>query len=304
MANGGALIVGGAGYFGARLAEALAAESPVTVTYRSVGPSRAAWLERAAVDAVPFDSAAGGALGVEGPFDVVVNLAMPSAGEAKRDPEAACVRALTTIGTVLELLSDGRAKRLVHFSTFHVYGPSHAPNYDETLEPAPIHPYGETHVAVEQAIAEHPAASRAAVVRPTNLVGAPAHAELGDQAGLIFLDLCRQAAAGGMVLQNDGLSYRDMLPFADAIAVVRLLMTASLGSTRTFNLASGNTMRLNALAETIAAVAPEPVTIRYGDGTDALRAPFSVTIDRLKALGFVPSCDLTAEARRCLAFFR
>jgi UDP-glucose 4-epimerase len=63
------------------------------------------------------------------------------------------------------------------------------------------------------------------------------------------------------------------------------------------------TLRLDAIAETIALAAPREVDIVYGDGTDAFRAPFTVATDRLASLGWHPSGDIAVEAQRCVAIF-
>lgn len=305
MARPATLIVGGAGYFGARLAEALAPSQDVTVTYRSMSPVRQVWLDAAPVSAFAYDSARDTGLATDRSFDLVVNLAMPGAREAQADPEAAMDRALATAGACAALLTEGRAKRLVHFSTFHVYGGAGAPDYPEDTLPTPSHPYGATHLAVERALAGSAAAEQIAMVRPTNLVGAPAHRELGDQAGLIFLDLCRQAAeTGRMVLRNDGLSYRDVLAFPDAVDAVRLLAEVPALPYSIFNLAAGTAVTLQSIAEGIAEGLHDPVEIAYGDGTDPYRSEFHVDISRLTALGWTPTHDFRAEAARAVAAFR
>ena len=302
MADAGVLLTGGAGYFGARLAEALVAERPVTVTWRSRPPARAAWLDAGPMAGVGYDSARDDALPVEGRVGAVVNLAMPSAREAAADPEAAKARALKTIDATLALLNEGRADRVVHFSTFHVYGGTGAPDFAEDTAPRPVHPYGEAHALVEERIAAHPCANRVTVLRPTNMVGAPAHSDLGDQAGLLFLDLCRQAVAGRMELRNDGRSYRDILAFPDAIAAVRLALdTPSMGG-QVMNLAAGRAIRLDALAQAIAKAAS--ADLAFGNATDVFREPFHVSIDRLRAAGWAPINELGPEIARTLAFFR
>lgn len=303
MAEGRLLLVGGSGYFGARLAEALAAEWDVAVTVRSDTPARATWLAERGIAAYRYDSSVDAALPGDD-FDAIVNLAMPGARAAGQDADGAMAQGLTTAEACLTALSEGRAERLVHFSTFHVYGGKVGTSYCEDMIPAPYHPYGQAHRAVEERLLASAAADRIAILRPTNMVGAPAHQDLGEQAGLIFLDLCRQVAeSGAMELRNDGQSYRDILPFGDAITAVELLLRADKGWANLFNLGAGHSITMQVLAESIAAAAPQPVPIAYGDGTDAFREPFSVDISRLAALGWTPSASIGDEARRTIAAF-
>lgn len=291
------LLVGGAGYFGARLAEAL--EGEVVVTQRSAAQEREAWAREHGIEMVNYDSTAGG-LNVAGEFDAIVHLASPGAAEAARDPEAAMQRAQRAAEDCLSLLKAGRAGRLLHFSTFHVYGAGGRERFMESDAPAPIHPYGHSHAECEKLVLAH---ENTLVLRPSNMVGAPAHAALGDQAKLMFLDLCRQAAAGAIRMHNDGLSYRDFIPFEDAFSAVQVLLNAPLNGERIFNLACGQSLRLDDVARMIQREA-HIESLEFGNGTDAFRAAFEVDVSRLKALGWLPRSSLEQETCRILSYFR
>ncbi|MBK8742591.1 MAG: NAD(P)-dependent oxidoreductase [Betaproteobacteria bacterium] len=116
------LIVGGAGYFGARLAEELSIDHSVTITQRSRSAERDAWVSRRGLRSVAFDSARSDTIIVDGQFDAIVNLAMSSAAQAAGDLAAVRGDALEAVDACMRLLDEGRARRLLHFSTFHVYG--------------------------------------------------------------------------------------------------------------------------------------------------------------------------------------
>lgn len=301
MAEPRYLILGGAGYFGARLAQSLRAGSAVTVTARRASVARSEWARKTGIKLVAYDSSDAIGFSFEGEWDAIINLAMPGAAEAGADAEAARQRGLVTAQHCLRCLHEGRAGRLVHFSTFHVYGAGGPETYVEGDLPAPTHPYGQAHLACEQLLADE---SRAFVVRPSNMIGCPAHADLGDQAKLLFLDLCRQAVSGEMRLGNDGLSYRDFLPFEDAIQAVRLLLKPAPSDKRLFNLAQGTATRLDEAARLIQAAAlPQSVRMSFGNGSDAFRSPFCVNTMPLQKLGWKPQCSLEAEARDTICFF-
>jgi nucleoside-diphosphate-sugar epimerase len=299
MAERRCLIVGGSGYIGARLAEALSEQCTVVVTRRGASPARDAWAKRAGIEVVGFDSARDAAISVSGDFDAVINLAMPGAAEAGRDADAS-TKAAASAGAVLQLLQSGRSGRLIHFSSFHVYGGAGRQHYSEDDVPAPAHPYGHIHLECERRMLAQPGTL---VVRPSNMVAAPAHADLGDQSKLLFLDLCRQAAAGAVRLHNDGMSHRDFLPFDDVLAAVRLLLTAPLDGVRLFNIARGQSQRLDEVARLIQAAAPAPIDLAFGDGQDAFRLPFTISIERMAARGWRPSASLASETRRIIDFF-
>ncbi len=299
MAERSCLIVGGCGYIGSRLAEALAAEYAVTVTRRQRSPLRDAWIARSGVTVMDFDSGRDPPLNPQGDFDAVIHLAMPGAAEAARDPDAAR-KASISVGGSLQLLQNGRAGRLLHFSSFHVYGGAGRARFDESDPAAPVHPYGAIHWDCERLLSTHPAVT---IIRPSNIVACPAHADLGDQSRLLFLDICRQAAGGAIALNNDGLSFRDFVAFDDLLSAVRLLLDREPDGHRLFNVAQGAARRLDEIAGMVGSAAEPAVPVQLGDGRDAFRAPFEISIERLAALGWRPAAGLVDETRRIIRFF-
>lgn len=277
------------------------------VTQRSQSSERTTWLKRAGVLAVGFDSAVQAELPVKGTFDALINLAMPGATEAAREPETSRTRALATANACLRLIKGGRAGRLIQFSTFHVYGDVARARYCERDPAAPVHPYGRIHAECERLLLDETAGVPACVVRPANLVGRPAHGDLRDQAKLLFLDLCRQASTGALKLHNDGLSYRVFLPFADAIDAVRMLLHAPLEGERLFNLAAGEAQRLDEVARLVQTAATRVTgrapALEFGAGRDSFRQAFAVDITRLQALGWQPHGSLAEEAEQVARFF-
>lgn len=305
MARPRALIIGGAGYFGARLAEDLATTHDVVVTYRSLPPLRHRWLEDRGLKSFHYDASTTHSLEIEDPIDLLVNLAMPGAREAARNKDGALALARRTAELCASLVLSGQVCRQIHLSTFHVYGGSESRAYAEAGPVKPLNPYGLIHCEVEKLLQASAGAHSIYILRATNLIGAPAHLDLGDQSRLVFLDLCRQAAQHGrLVLGNDGASYRDMLPFADAIDAVRRLAHDVATPYRLFNLAAGQAMNLRSLAETIAGGVPGEVEVSYGIATDAYRNRFEVDVSRLRGLGWKPELDLYKEVTATLDKFR
>ncbi len=313
MAERAFLVIGGAGYIGARLAERLAQYGSVTVTGRRRSPERDRWLAagggrlRWATYVADADQLPNGT-----PYEAVFNLATPGAAEAAAQPEVAREQALATVEAALGLLTTGKARRLIHFSTFHVYGtPSpEAPRlwYGEDDPPTPTHPYGSIHAACEARLTE-PGVPGVVIVRPTNLVGRPAHGDLGPQWRLIVLDLCRQTVEQrALTLVTDGLAYRDFLPMTSALDAVERLLTAPQPPLRC-QLAQGRAMALLDLARRIQHIAQQQfgwtVRLTTGDRTDAFRHPFEVETSRLQALGWqpLPETALDAEIAATLDHF-
>lgn len=309
------LIVGGLGYFGARLASALGVESDVTVTSRSLSADRRRWLEKneGSIKSVHFDSAAQQNLPVDGKFDCIVNLALPGAAEVSRDRDSSREQALRTVRACLSLLKSGGATRLIHFSTFHVYGAHRQALFSEEDVTRPTHPYGELHQQCEQLLTAESDGQPVFIVRPTNIVGAPAHGDLGPQGALVFLDLCRQAMQERQLsLRSNGRAYRDFVTMSDAINSVTLLLSlarhAAAPGAFVMNLASGTALPLDELARKIQAEAEgltgESIAVNFGVNLDSLSEPFQVTNERLHALGWQPLNGMGDEIRQTLEFFR
>jgi len=305
------LIVGGLGLVGAQLARQFGSTAEAWVTYRSLSPEREQWLkqQQGRVVGVPYDSARDESIKVTGDFAAIINVALPGAAESGRDPAGSQTAALRTAEACLQLLETGRAQRLIHFSSFHVYGPQSRPIYHESDAVNPQHPYGRNHQACEQRLLERGAGRRIFILRPTNIVGAPAHGDLREQARLLVLDLCQQAVKTGCLnLHNDGKSYRDFLPLTDALSAVRLLLTLEDHNLPVIlNMAGSKAWSIAALAQEIRAAtemilgAAPPIT--WGTGHDAFREPFTVSTARLRGMGWQPQGGLRSEIGAALQFF-
>jgi nucleoside-diphosphate-sugar epimerase len=301
MADCRYLISGGVGYFGARLAEHLSASGDVVVTSRKLSPERERWLAAHPHIAHAYEPPA------TGEFKCFVNLATVGSGEAASDPEAAQSAMQAHVETCLEFVRSGRAKQLIHVSTFHVFGSKPKAVYREGEAPNPTHPYGIAHALGERILAENGAGLPVAVVRPTNIVGAPAHMDIGPQWGLIFLDLCKQTVENRTIrLTTDGRAYRDFVTMPDALAAISMLIETEVTDPTPMNLGLGYSMRLDELAERIRSVAADVlgdnITVARGSRVDPFLDPFTVETGRLAALGWHPSLDaLDDEIRRTVA---
>jgi nucleoside-diphosphate-sugar epimerase len=303
------LIVGGAGYLGSRLAAELTEFDEVVVTYRTDVPERSAWLAtQPRLRAVKFNSKRSCTLPVTGEFGAVINLGLPGAAEAALDPIGSRDAALHATAACRDLVFQGRAQRVIHVSTIHVFGGTWRPRYAESDRASATHAYGENHAACEQLLAMS-APKDTAVLRLTNVIGTPVHRQLGQQSHLVFLDLCRQAATEDtLTLKNDGQSYRDFVPFGDFTAAVRVALALTNVGAKPMHVASGNPLRLDRLAELIRARASTVLqrnpSITYGDGTDNFREPFVVETTTLQSHGWRPSAALESEIDATLRWFR
>lgn len=305
------LLLGGLGFLGSRLAANLSRRGGVTVTTRCLNATRGQWLSQYGdrIDVAIFDSARHALPSVQGGYDWIVNLATPSARQASTSPDAA-EWARRSVSAALELLKRSEQCRLIHVSSFHVYGAQPGKSlYREDDSLLPTTSYGTIHLRSEETILADPATGgRTVILRPTNVVGSPAHRDLGDQQSLIFLDLCRQAATDGTLgLRTDGLGQRDFIAMGDFLSAVETVCSCFDRVASPLNVSNGSSMSLLALAQAIQAVAGRrsgtPVPLHVGSATDPLSRPFQVENRRLRELGWSPSCDLESEIDETLRFF-
>lgn len=173
----------------------------------------------------------------------------------------------------------------------------------------PVHPYGISHkVAEDYILAEHGKTRiTAAVLRLSNALGAPAD-PLINRWTLVANDLCRQVAASRkMVLKSSGLPLRDFIPMAEVARAVEFLLgvdAARLGD-GIFNLGVGHSSSIRALADLIAARAEAvlgfvPVIERPDPAPGEVADPLDFRVDRLAAIGFAASHDLSHEIDQTL----
>lgn len=305
MPKSNILIIGGLGYLGSRLTRELSQTHNVSISTRSLSPIRKRWLESLPNKVSLFDL---NALSFS-KFDAVLHLAVPSAAECAKDVEAAKESVLLNLQRCEQAMRAGHIGKLIHFSTFHVYGGTPRPVYRESDSIAPSHAYGEVHAFAEKFLETLSAKHPVFIVRLTNAIGSPEHSDLGSQAGLFFLDCLKQAASSGTIrLKNDGNARRDFVPMSDVSRAVRLFLSSDGRHGDTVNLSSGVAISLNdflsGIAREIHAVQGENPKIEWGSAKDPFDIAFEVNHDRLVGWGWSPVGNVYEEVAQSYQFFR
>ncbi len=224
-----ALITGGYGYLGGRIAVELA-DHPEWIVRLGSRKAQAApsWLPQA--ETVAMDVREAGSLSVAmADVQAVVHLAAMNENECVADPCRAVL--VNTLGTlnVLQAAIDAGVKHFIYFSTAHVYGAPLVGDISEQTLPRPIHPYAITHHAAEDfVLAAHDQKKiTGIVVRLSNGFGAPTHPDV-DRWTLLVNDLCRQAVqTRKLVLRSSGLQQRDFITLTDVGRAVSHLIGLS-----------------------------------------------------------------------------
>jgi UDP-glucose 4-epimerase len=278
------LVTGAAGYVGGRLTAALEADG------FEVLPLEADVRDAAAVEAC-FERAPA--------LEAVIHLAAADAAFCNEHLDQAFAINSAGARRVLDAAARHGVRRFVLMSTFHVYG-AEAGIVAESMPPRPRSVYAITKLAAEMLCrAACPANGVSlAIVRLSNVVGAPRSSAIG-QWHLLTLDLCRQAhASGAITLRSSGEQWRDLVSFEDLHQAVRLLVEAPAEALAdpVFNLGSGVSVRVRDLArlvqEAFAQAYSRAIPIVAPGGGEAGGEGLALAIDRLRGLGFRPTTDL------------
>ncbi len=219
--------------------------------------------------------------------------------------------AVNCVGTksLLDIAAAAQVRRVVFFSTFHVYGDARG-DLLETSPTNPTHPYAMSKQLGEQLcrVAAIRAGFSLAIVRLSNAIGAPADPSI-NRWSLLCLELCRQAHEHGRLkLRTPGWQQRDFLGVGDVGQALCILLDAADESlvNPVFNLGSGRSMTVRALArcvqEQYAALYSRTIEIEIPRGEDPGEMEVRFSVDRLRALGYLPAPDLNEEIRDTLRF--
>jgi UDP-glucose 4-epimerase len=230
--------------------------------------------------------------------DAVLHLAALNEVESERHPQQAL--RVNTLGT-WNLLEESRragVSTFLYFSTFHVYGPGHTV-IDENSVTRPVSHYAATHRMAELFVGLPSGQQRGIILRLSNGYGAPVHPAV-NRWTLVVNDLCRQAVVEGrLVLKTPGTQARDFLAFPDLLAATRLLFSSTVEA-GVYNVGGEHSVSIRTVAERVQAVWEEISGAQVpleGPAASAGDRPVPVrfSIERLKALGYRPAGDPSAQ---------
>jgi GDP-4-dehydro-6-deoxy-D-mannose reductase len=299
------LLIGGRGFVGTHLSQAASAAGLHVVAASRQGGAEAPpcdLLDPAAVEECVSAVAP----------DLIVNAAGdPSVARSWEHPEEA--HAINAGGVRNLLAAAARlapAAHLVCLSSAAVYGQpgTESMPLGEDAPPAPVSPYGEAKLAMEELCREAEAAGelRIAVVRAFNLIG-PGQPPF-NAASSLARQIAEAELAGAEIVEltlGNPEAARDLVDVRDAARV--LVQLASDGIAGTFNLCSG---RAHTVADQAAALASmTPLEVRTRTDPDLARPSDPMLLlgnpGRLReATGFVPQIPLERSLIDLLEWWR
>ncbi|WP_443640351.1 SDR family oxidoreductase [Candidatus Njordibacter sp. Uisw_039] len=305
------LVTGGMGFVGGRVAQSLAACSNVTLTLGSrTSQANPYWLASTQVVAMDWRSPQSLTLACDG-IDTLVHLAGMNDSDCLRDPLAALEANAVNTVRLMQAAKVVGVKRVIYFSTAHVYGPSLIGQINESTLPKGLHPYATSHRAAEDAVLAAANENMDSIVlRLSNGFGVPAHSAVNAWA-LLMNDLCRQAVTlRSMTLRSSGLQQRDFITLHDVVRVLdhmRHLPRARLGD-GIFNVGMGQSMRVIEMVQLIQMRCTQvlgftPKIIRLEPTVGEKSVKLDYCIDKLLNTGFTlngnPDDEIDAILRMC-----
>lgn len=298
------LVTGGAGFIGSHIAEHFHNRAEVRVFdnlcsgfKRNLAGFKHEFIEASILDREAVRRAMGG-------VDFVFHLAaMVSVPESMQKP-IEC-NAINTTGTLVVLEEAARAKvrKLIFSSSAAIYGDNPVTPKVETMLPEPKSPYAITKLDGEFYCGMFAREGRVATtcLRYFNVFG-PRQNPKSQYAAAVPVFIDRAIKHQPITIFGDGEQTRDFIYVKDIVTANVFFATRS-DATGVFNLASGQCITINDLAETVCHLTGSRSKIKYtpdrlGDVKHSL-----ASIEKLRAAGFAPEGNLRKDLSATIEYF-
>ena len=292
------LITGGAGFIGSHLARRLASKGEVVVL-DDLSSGRTSNLEDVTCQFIQGSILEAKKLSeaLQGVTHVFHLAAMVSVPESVQKPDLC--RKINVEGTrrVLDSASQAGAKRVVLASSCAVYGNEPTLPKTENLPPSPLSPYASSKLEGEKLFAS--ASLPAIALRFFNVYG-PRQDPQGPYAAAVPKFIEAATTGSPLTIHGDGLQTRDFIYVEDvASALIHVATESSCHGI--YNVASGHSVSILDLARTILRVTASKSPVLHAPARSADVRHSSASIDRLRATGWKPECDLHEGLKRTLS---
>jgi UDP-glucose 4-epimerase len=302
------LVTGGAGFIGSNLVRALLArgdEVRVLDNFSTGNRDNLAGLERD-VELVEGDLRSYERVhaAVRGAEVVFHQGALPSVPRSVQDPLT--TTAVNVEGTLNVLLAarDEAVRRVVNASSSSVYGNSGELPRAETQLPDPISPYAVAKLAAERFCTSFSRVYSMEVVslRYFNVFG-PRQDPLSQYAAVVPRFIRAVHERRPVTVYGDGEQSRDFTYIDNVVAANLLAADAERVQGEIVNVATGASVTVNELADTIGRLLSAPVDRTYEPEREAdVRASWADLSEAHRLLGYEPHVDLEEGLQRTIDF--
>ncbi len=309
------LITGGLGYIGGRLAQYLEKANGINIKLLARRNSHIPeWARDTTIVSGDVKDIPSLETACEN-VDTVIHLAAVNEIDSMKNPlEALRVNGEGTLNLINAAIAS-EVKRMIYFSTFHVYGLNASGNITEKTLPLPVHPYAITHHVSEDFIrmAAHRKELDGLILRLSNGFGYPSHPQV-KRWSLVVNNLCLQAVLNNkIVLKTSGKQYRDFITLTDVsrcVEHITSLDSSKLGKEDCiYNLGGEFSVTVLDIAklikercEEIMELSPEILIGKDDLSSTVLERPVKYNIDKLKRTGFRLISNVNEEIDKTLMF--
>jgi UDP-glucose 4-epimerase len=252
--SGKVLITGGLGFVGSRIATNLAQEGFSVILGSRKLTCSPYWLPQAELTQIKWEDINSLEMSCKD-VDVIIHAAGMNAQECFEDPVSALkFNGLATARLVAAAMRAG-VRRIIYFSTAHVYANELFGTINEKTCPLNLHPYATSHLAGENAVlsASINGNIKGIVLRLSNGFGTPMHNNINCWK-LLVNGLCREAVQNStLTLHSSGQQLRDFIGINEVSRVTRKLAfdVEELSFTGIFNVGTGVAQSVLAMAKII-----------------------------------------------------
>ena len=297
------LITGGSGYLGARLAKFLTQvrSEKVIIALRKDSS--------ALIDLIPncefktFDLTDQSSLddlltGVSH----VIHLAALNAQQSFDDPSLAERVNVEGASNVVKASVKNRVKRIIYFSTAHVYSSPLKGLIDESIAPKNDHPYAMTHLKAEYEINKllKGTITKHTIFRLSNAIGSPLIKETNCWM-LVVNDIVKQLIEKDEIVFTSGKkTERDYIAISQICEVVnQVISDENERYDGIFNLGSGTSLSLESIAELVSKrakkILSKDITITFPKDSIESDLKLNFSIDKITNTGIKITPDLNKE---------
>lgn len=246
-------------------------------------------------------------------IDVIIHLAALNEIDSERNPlKALRINGEGTLNLVNAAIAN-KVRRIIYFSTFHVYGLNSLGGITENTVPLPVHPYAITHHVAEDFIrmVDNKKEIQGVILRLSNGFGYPAHPRV-NRWSLVVNNLCLQAVlTNKIILKSSGKQYRDFITLTDVSRCVEHFISVDRSKldneNRIYNLGGEFSISILNMAKLIEErcgktlnIVPEIIVGK--DTNPKLEKPVHYNIDKIKKIGFRLVSNINEEIDRTLVF--
>ncbi|MFA5053062.1 MAG: NAD-dependent epimerase/dehydratase family protein [Parcubacteria group bacterium] len=305
MSNQIAMVVGGAGFIGSHLVEALLIRglTPVVVDNFSLGgfsnlPEGVVSLD---VDATDHESL-GGVLARWEP-DVVFNLAVVPLPASLSDPKGTFDENVQIVSTLCELHRAGMYDTLVHFSSSEVYGSVARYPQDEAHPLNGCTPYAASKAAGDLLIQSYARTFGMdfVIVRPFNTIGERQNS--GSYAGVVPATIIRCLRGEPAVIHGDGEFTRDYSYVGDVVnAAIDLYATPAAHGEIT-NIGSGVEISVSEIISYICELFDDHPIIHDSDRPGDVARMCAGTAKARALIGYAPAISFEDAIERTVLWY-